>query len=475
MRSFCSVLTMLLLLAGYHSGAFAQGCDLTSRSDIPSVCSAITMTMQHDNLDRPYLYVANKEAGVVVFDVADIEAPAQVSSIPATDLDSLHVMNIHQDGNFLYASLGNHFVTGQESGMAIIDVTDPESPVLKDSWKLDGSVGGGGIVKTAGDYAYLGAMRNGLIILDISDKENVSMVSQYIPELLFPDTPEVNKVNARGMQIRDDIVYLAYDAGGLRILDCTDKSNISEIGRYANPAINGLPRAYNNLEIEDTLLYVTIDYCGLEIISIADPTNPKLMSWWNPWNCPGNNWFRSTGHTNEMAFDRSCRTIFMSTGKSEIYAVDVSDPLTPFVCTSFGDTSNLYGTWGVSRYEDRLYASYICSPGLPFLSLWTLVRSFSYDRSDCATGHIQDFSLTQPLKIYPNPVGDKTWVSLSERPATVTLSDLSGMKARRRLVWLIGTKVSSHGGLNATTGQMTVYPWKRSVITYGIPTRALSN
>lgn len=44
-------------------------------------------------------------------------------------------------------------------------------------------VSGGGIIETEGNYAFLGAMLNGMVILDISDKFNISFVSRFMPDI----------------------------------------------------------------------------------------------------------------------------------------------------------------------------------------------------------------------------------------------------------------------------------------------------
>src|SRR5205085_7057044 len=114
--------------------------------------------------------------------------------------------------------------------------------------KLDTLLGGSGIVKVEGNYAYLGAMTHGLVILDVTDKNNIQFASRFVPSIYYPDAnPTPSFYNARGMEVKNDIVYLCYDAGGLRIINVQDKLNPVETGRYSNPVMNGLPRAYNNI------------------------------------------------------------------------------------------------------------------------------------------------------------------------------------------------------------------------------------
>ncbi len=363
----------------------AQDCstfNITQQSQIPATCNAITMTMQHDQLSRPYLYVANKEAGMKIFDVSDLKKPTLVATIPTKYFASLHVMNLAQDGNFIYLAIGNHFNKKQASGMAIADVADPLHPVFISYWTLPASSGGSGIVKVQGNYAYLGAMGNGLIILDISDKKKIKFVSQFIPDINYPDPkPKKSLFNARGMEVKDDLVYLCYDAGGLRIINTKDKTHPVETGRFSNPVMNGKPRAYNNIAVSDDLAYISVDYCGMEILNIKDPASIRSMGWWNPYGCPRNNWLSSPVHANEIAYDKAKKLVFLSTGKSDLDMINVSDPANPVLCKEYGGPDNGMGTWGVSIYKDEVYLSYICS-FIPFSSKWTGIKILTYTKGN---------------------------------------------------------------------------------------------
>ncbi len=405
MKSIEKCTFIFLFILCYAFKVKAQPCGITNIqhvADIPSVCAEITMTMLHDQLDRPYLYIANKTAGLTIMDISDPSQPIQVSQIPVSGLNGLDVINLFQSGNYVYLAIGNIFNDNQLSGMAIVHVDDPESPVVLDVWDSYDLFGGAGIVAVEGDYAYLGAMGNGLMILDISDKSNIVLLSQFVPEITFPDpNPDPPKYNARGMAVRNGVVYLCYDAGGLRIIDTSDKSMPVEIGRYSNPELNGLPRAYNNIILDGNLVYIAVDYCGLEVLDISDPAQINLVGWWNPWNCQSNplNWFSSPGHTNEMAYNADCKTLFLSTGKSDMYAVDISDPAQPDSCFSYGGISNGIGTWGVSAYNNKIFLSYICA-FIPFTSNWTGVKILEYE-NNCVNA-INEKNI-KSITAFPNP------------------------------------------------------------------------
>jgi hypothetical protein len=92
--------------------------------DIPYKGVELPVTMIHDEVNRPYLYVASKEAGLRIYDVKD--APRLAREIPIADLASLQVMSVSQSGKRIFLALGNHFSKGVPAGLAVIDVNHPE-------------------------------------------------------------------------------------------------------------------------------------------------------------------------------------------------------------------------------------------------------------------------------------------------------------------------------------------------------------
>jgi hypothetical protein len=356
--------------------------EITTKNEIASVCSELFLTAKQDGQGRNYLYAAAKEGGLKIYDIS--ASPLLKKTILISQLSSLEVMNLSQSGNYLFLALGNHFGTAlQNPGMAIIDVSDPLNATVKSVWKDVTKTDGAGIVETDGNYAYLGAMKSGMMIFDITDKSLPILKSVFVPSILFPDpNPDPAKFNARGMAIRNDLVYLCYDAGGLRIINVTDKQNPVEAGKYSNPEMNGKPRAYNNIVLDGSVAYITVDYCGMETLDISNPSNIRLLSWWNPWNCHTNplNWFSSNGHANEIAIDKMNKLVFMSTGKSDMQVVNVANPANPVHKYEYGGINNNIGTWGISVSNNNIYLSYICNAlPWPFSSNWTGIKILRYE------------------------------------------------------------------------------------------------
>ncbi|MBN8701519.1 MAG: T9SS type A sorting domain-containing protein [Bacteroidetes bacterium] len=442
---------------------YSQTCNqlgIQHQADIPSVCSTMVMTMIHDVQNRPYLYVANKEGGLTIYDISTISTPSLIASVLTKQIDTLDVMHLTQKGNYIYLATGNHFSNNQYSGMAIIDVTNPTTPIVTDSWKHTNK-GGTGVIKVEGNYAYLGAMTNGLLILDVSNPSNISFVSQFIPTIHYPvSSPNPGLYNARGMEVKNDIVYLCYDAGGLRVINCVNKFSPKETGRFCNPALYvplNLPRAYNNIVLKDTLAYLAVDYCGMEVISIADTSQMKLVGWWNPYNCPTNNWFTSPVHANEIALDTTLNLTYLSTGKSDLLIIDVTNPSQPDSCNFYGGSLNSIGTWGVSIHQNKIFLSYICTLGIPFSSNWTGIKILTYNSTN--TSLLKNF--TEYFSIYPNPSADFITIEQKtkskNRPTIIKITNMLGKVVMEKIISgereTIDTRNWTQGLYNATINE----------------------
>lgn len=332
----------------------------------PDHFSATTYSSKIDRLGRPYLYMACKDTGLMVLDISDPSTPIVVHRHPPSEFEDLDVMNVEQVDDLLYVCLGNFQGGGQSAGLAILDVSDPATPVVLDVWNGGTTyVQGSAIVRITGDRAYLGAMEDGLIVLDVDDPSQIGFVSAYQPDPTWPGIASYAP-NARGMAIADDLLLLAYDAGGLRAIDISTPSAPSEIGRYLNPDIPILTNpAYNNVVVIGERAYCTIDYCGIEVVDISDPANMAQVAWLNPWNCIGFSWFGSDGHTNEIVSSMGDSLLFVSGGDSEILAYDITNADLPVLKGGWILPNDTAATWGVDVHGDLAVGNFINNHGLP--------------------------------------------------------------------------------------------------------------
>ncbi|MEW4923825.1 hypothetical protein [Algibacter sp. 2305UL17-15] len=336
--------------------------------------------MVYDKANRPYFYLAAKGGGLLIFSDQKDDKPTQVANVPIGDLKGLHAMHIFQKGNYLYLALGDFFdgKNGAKSGLAIVNISDPKNPVVEDTWESDDFLAGSAIVIVEGNYAYLGAMEYGFFIFDISDPKSIIETSDYTPNKNYPvENPDSAQIpNARGMSVVGNKLYLCYDAGGIRIIDISNKELPNEIGKFHNfESIENTPKAYNNIIINGNLAYCAVDYCGVEIWDISDINTAKLIGWWNPWECQSLNnlWWNSPGHANQMVYDAENELLFVNTGRSDLSVLDVSSPTDPILKNSFGAFDDQQATWGMTMKDNDIYLLYI-KAAVPLYSNWSGIK-----------------------------------------------------------------------------------------------------
>ena len=329
---------------------------------------------------KPYLYVAQKDGGLLILNISNPNrTPTIASNVSKSQLEQLDTMNLVQQGNFLFLSLGNFFAaTGAKAGLAVIDVQNPQNPKILSIWTSSQILAGSSGVLIDGNFAYLAAMEEGIFIFDISNKNNLTFISSIQPDVNFPK-PNPNSIehpNARGIAIKNNLLFVANDAGGIRVIDVRNKNNPKEIAKYINAQMLNKAQAYNNIIINGNKAYVAVDYCGLEILDISNPNNIQHLGWWNPWTCNtnANLWFNSQGHTNQLHLDVNKKLVFLSAGDSEMQVVDVSNPNQPTLSSGFGAPKNKQGVWGISTTNDTVYLTYIKTI-VPFTSEWSGIKA----------------------------------------------------------------------------------------------------
>ncbi|WP_154898260.1 Calx-beta domain-containing protein [Gimesia maris] len=151
-------------------------------------------------------------------------------------------------------------------------------------------------VQVVGDTAYVADNTSGLRILDISDPSNISELGSF-------DTFGY----AVGVQVVGDTAYIADYSSGLRVLDISDPANISELGSFDTPGIA------RSVQVVGDTAYVADNTSGLRVLDISDPSNiSELGSFDTPSYAAG---VQVVGGTAYVADD-----------SSGLRVLDISDP-----------------------------------------------------------------------------------------------------------------------------------------------------
>ncbi|MDD1458344.1 cadherin domain-containing protein, partial [Dolichospermum sp. ST_sed7] len=108
--------------------------------------------------------------------------------------------------------VGNYaYVADGDSGLQIIDISNPTTPTLKGNYDTSGLAYG---VQVVGNYAYVADYTSGLQIIDISNPTTPTLKGNY-------DTSGY----ALGVQVVGNYAYVADSDGGLKIINVSEFAN----------------------------------------------------------------------------------------------------------------------------------------------------------------------------------------------------------------------------------------------------------
>lgn len=333
-----------------------------------------------DQAGRGLLYAAIKDEGLAVLEPQDgAVPPRRTATLGKAQFGGLDAMNLAQSGNRLYIALGTFFAAGgAQAGLAIVDVSASKSPKVLSVWKSPQKLHGAAAILVEGDHAYLGAMEHGVFVFDVRDPTAPKKVAEFQPDLNFPraNPNRIQRPNARGLAKSGNLLYVAFDAGGLRIVDVADPRRPREVGRFINPGMVRKQAAYNNLVIDGSTAFCAVDYAGVEVLDVRDPKRIRLLGWWNPWkgDAPSSIWFNSPGHTNQIELDAKSKRLYVSAGDSDLVVLDVSSPsAAPKWVARYGAAKDGKGVWGVALGPDCVYLAYIKTL-IPLRSEWAGIK-----------------------------------------------------------------------------------------------------
>lgn len=376
-----------------------------------------------DRAGRNYIYAASVELGMVTFDFTNTMNLVPIDTITPAMLNNQKATFCAQENMHLFLASGGFQSAGERAGLSIYDVTNPANPVQLDHWDSAAFTHGCSQVVIDGNYAYLAAMDDGVIILNVSNVNNIQFVSRIVPSNISC----LNANHARGIFVSGDTLLVANDCGGLRVVDVTNKSNPIQTGAYLNAAAygTGVPY-YNHVWRLGDHAYIPVDYCGFEVDNVSNPANIMNEGMWNPWNCSGSNWNGSDGHANEIVSALPTANVLMvSGGDSQVLAFDPTNPTQPRLMGAWGPpNTDTLGAWGIDVFGNYVVSGYIHTP-FPFNSIHGGIQLLSWN---LLTGTAETVRETK-LEIYPNPANEKCTIALpasTDEFFTIEILDMTG-------------------------------------------------
>ena len=226
--------------------------DVSNPSNVNSINITRSSTAMKCKVYNNTAFVANGHCGITLINITDILNPIEISSTLTKGV----AVDVLKDSNILY-------VAEADSGIQIFGIINPSQPVLLSEHCSNNSWDGYLKLDKYQNYLYTGG--GGWIndIIDVSDPENPVLVGT-IP------------VNDWGydIQIMGQHLFVAGYWGGFQIFTLEDPVNPVEVGYYPL----GLAL---KITVSKELAYI-YDNTNILIFDISNFTNPTLVSTYNP-------------------------------------------------------------------------------------------------------------------------------------------------------------------------------------------------
>ncbi len=231
-----------------------QSPQLVHHMDLPGVQEADYGGAWWLHWQAPYLYLATLDGGLYIVNTADIQNPVLVNRLSPGDL------GMAPRAAF---AVGNLLVLAQDRRVATFDISNPAEPVRLGKLETDSAYAW----MLNGDLMLGAGLDGQLIVVDLSDPENLVLASNY------------NILGARGgyIKVQDDVAHVGATEQYVKI-DMSDPTNPSVIG-VGSSGISG--RDEDFATVLGNLVFVGNDHeNGSALIqhSDADVTPPTVAS-----------------------------------------------------------------------------------------------------------------------------------------------------------------------------------------------------
>ena len=193
--------------------------------------------------------------GLTIYDMGDPSAPEILGKLEYPNWEWGPDIEIVDD--YVY-------MTGDERGLYVVDVSDPSRPIVMETLYISG---GAGRLEVSGANALIIDNKNRLRIIDIRDPGNLVQTAIYDTGLA-----------PQAMRLSGNKAYLLSSVedgeGGSRI-------EVVDLSTPTQPELLGVfnsDRRITSLDVENDLVYIHEEGSGLQILDFRHPNQPILRS-----------------------------------------------------------------------------------------------------------------------------------------------------------------------------------------------------
>ncbi len=334
-----------ILVKGHYAYIFYDGdLDIYDISDPANMKKAWSYSNLHNlhATDSSFvndnnLLITKGDTGLEILDVTDPTEPSQVATYDIS-LEMVGVFVVKDNYAYIYDIF---------SGLKIVDISNPSAPVLAGTFATNSVVDD---MCVNGHYLYV-AGGTGLQVIDISNPVSPALTGKYDPpKYWYP----------RSMSVNYPYAYVI-DYTGLMIFDVSSPSSPSLAGQLS---LADLRDVFTN----GNYAYVTVYQTGLKIIDVSNPSSPNVVGSYNTSGSPEN-------------VIVSGNYAYVTANDDGLHIIDVNDPSSPRGWATFptpGSPLDIY------LQGDFVYVAYledilrIFDVSVPFLCAWYEYDDYSF-------------------------------------------------------------------------------------------------
>jgi len=272
-----------------------------------------------------YAYIADGTDGLWIADISDIYNPVLVSNCDTPGYPSDGVNENYGNAKGIALSDNYAYIANRQSGMHIIDISNPLSPfILNVSYDSDGGLpsdinsSSGVVLSSDYSYAYV-ADKTSMLVLHISGPDQPELTGKW-------DSSEY----AGKLVVDDNYAYVADGNDGLQIIDITNPASPGEVGACNTYYARGI-----DLLTIDSSTYACIADSdeGLKIIDITTPSSVTNSSSTGSSTTSGDNFLG-------IIVSETRKRAYVANSINGLSIIDVSNPADPDIiglCDTPGD------------------------------------------------------------------------------------------------------------------------------------------
>ncbi len=247
------------------------------------------------------VFVAAEGHGVIMLNASSPDNITQVGQI-TTDIQTPKEVGVKDQICYV--------VTGS-SQLKVFDISNPNSSIQLNSTLPDSS-GSYLDIKIKGSLAYTAVKIQGLVIIDISNPSNLTIVGSY-----------ADIGSTEGIFVEENLCFVAEGGGKFDIIDISNPFSPTKV--FSSPEI----RWGGAVLVADGYLFLAAGTDGLEIYDFQDPSNPVIVGL-----VKDGGFFRRVIVRGSYAY--------IAAGADGIRIIDISAPASPQIVWSWTDSGTAY-------------------------------------------------------------------------------------------------------------------------------------